>query len=93
MSLLKLREQARWYALSAGMMFIIVNLYVRMKFVFEPGPTPGTLLIFSIFLAILTLAFGLLSIPRWQSWIALAIFCYALYWVFFTRLFAFGHSD
>jgi len=86
-------EKTKWWGLMCGAIFLVVSSYMRWKFVFEPGPTAGVLLIFSMFLAVLTLAFGLLSTPKWQSWIALAVFCYALYWVFFTRLFAYGHPD
>jgi hypothetical protein len=40
----------------------------------------------AIILAVLTLLFGLLSLPRWQAWIALAVSGYAFYLLFFTRL-------
>jgi hypothetical protein len=93
MNLKQFGEKTKWWGLMCGAIFLAVSSYMRWKFVFEPGPTAGVLLIFSMSLAVLTLASGLLSIPRWQPWIALAVFCYALYRVFFARLFAYGHPD
>jgi hypothetical protein len=38
-------------------------------------------------LAILTVIFGLVTLPGWQSWIALGIFAYAIYWLFFIPIY------
>jgi hypothetical protein len=83
-----LKEQAKWYVLASGALFLLVSTYLRVKFVFESGNLAGALLLVSMILAVLTFVFGLLSLPRWQSWVAFAISGYALYWLFFTRLYA-----
>lgn len=88
MRFIALKERAKWYALVSGGLFLTVSTYLRVKFVFESGNFAGALLLTSMILAALTFLFGLLSVPRWQAWIAFAIFSYALYWLFFTRLYA-----
>lgn len=87
MVFLKLKKQSKWCALVSTALFLIVNTYLRMKFQFESGEFAGYLVLASIVLAVLTFLFGLLSFPRWQAWIAFAVFAYALYWLFFTRLY------
>lgn len=82
---MRIREQARWYAFLSGILFLTVSTYLRVKFIFESANIAGSLLLVSMILAALTLFFGLLSLPRWQAWIALAISGYALYWLFFSR--------
>ena len=66
---------------------LAVSTYLRVKFVFESGNVAGALVLVSITLVALTLLFGLLSLPRWQGWIALAVVAYGLYWLFFTRFY------
>ena len=84
---IRIRDQAKWYALVSGTLFLTVSTYLRVKFIFESANIAGALLMASMILAALTLLFGLLALPRWQAWIALAISAYALYWLFFTRLY------
>jgi hypothetical protein len=71
---------------TAGL-FLMITTYLRVKFVFDSGEVAGALLMISIFLAILTLLFGLLSLPRWQAWTALVVSGYAFYLLVFTRLY------
>lgn len=81
------RDGAKWYGLATGVLFLIITTYMRVKFVFDSGNFAGALLLAAIMLAILTLLFGLLSLPRWQAWIALAVSSYAIYILCFTRLY------
>ena len=90
MAFLKAKEQAKWYTLIGGTLFVTVSSYLRVKFVFESGQFAGALLLASMTFAALTLLFGLLSFPRWQAWLGFAIVAYAVYWLFFTRLYALG---
>jgi cell division protein FtsW (lipid II flippase) len=82
-----IRDRFKWYGLATGALFLIISTYMRVKFVFDSGNFAGALLMAAIILAILTLLFGLSSLPRWQSWIALAISSYAFYLLCFTRLY------
>jgi hypothetical protein len=82
-----IKDGAKWYGLVTGALFLIITTYMRVKFVFDSGNFAGALLMTSIVLAILTLLFGLLSLPRWQAWTALIVSGYAFYLLFFTRLY------
>ena len=82
-----IRDGAKWYGLGTGALFLIISTYMRLKFVFDSGTFAGALLMALIILAVLTLLFGLLSLPRWQAWIALAVSGYAVYLLCFTRLY------
>jgi hypothetical protein len=86
-SLKTLKDGAKWYGLATGVLFLILSTYMRVKFVFDSGDFAGALLMVLIGLAVLTLLFGVLSLPRWQSWIALAVSGYAFYLLLFTRLY------
>jgi hypothetical protein len=67
------KGRAKWYGLATSALFLIITTYMRVKFVFDSGNFAGSLLMTSIVLAILTLLFGLLSLPRWQDWTALIV--------------------
>jgi len=82
-----IKDGAKWYGLATGTLFLIISTYMRVKFVFDSGNFAGALLMAAIILAVLTLLFGLLSLPRWQAWIALAVSGYAFYLLVFTRLY------
>lgn len=84
---LRIKDRAKWYGLATGTLFLIVTTYLRVKFVFDSANLAGPLLMAAIILAVLTLLFGLLSFPRWQAWIALAVSAYAFYLLLFTRLY------
>jgi hypothetical protein len=85
MNYAQIREQAKWYVLLSGLLFLAVSTYLRVKFGFESGNVAGALLLASMILAGITLLLGLFSLPRWQAWLSLAICAYALYWLLFTR--------
>jgi len=82
-----IKDRAKWYGLATGALFLIITTYMRVKFVFDSGNFAGSLLMACIVLAILTLLFGLLSLPRWQSWTALIVSGYAFYLLCFTTLY------
>ena len=83
-----LREKARWLSQITGVIFLLIHAYIRGKFIFESGNAAGMLLLISMVAALLTLVFGILSLPRWQGFVALGITAYAFYWFFFCRLYA-----
>ena len=45
---------------------------------------------FAIITTLLTLIFGVASLPRWQSFVSLTIFIVVAYYIPFERLFAIG---
>lgn len=82
-----IKERAKSYALATAALFLIITTYMRVKFVFDSANLAAGLLLASVVLAILTLLFGLLSLPRWQAWTALVVASYAFYLLGFTRLY------
>ena len=88
MSFTTLREKSKWWCLVSGTVFIAISSYMRMKFIFDSGNNAGALLLLALFAASFTLALGLLSLPRWQSFVALAICGYAMYWFFSVPIYA-----
>ena len=81
----RFKEKARWLGLVSGGIFLTINIYLRVKFVFESGNFAGTLVLIAYLAAVSTLAFGIVSFPHWQSFISLVVFAYALYWALFMR--------
>ena len=77
------KEKAKWCSLASGALFLIISVYMQRKFIFESGNTAGRLLLIAMIAALVTLVLGILSLPRWQSFIALGIAGYAIYWLAF----------
>jgi hypothetical protein len=82
------RAKARWLSQISGVIFLVIHAYMRSKFVFESGNTAGKLLLISMIAALLTFVFGVMSLPRWQGFVALAISAYAVYWFAVGPLYA-----
>ncbi len=74
------RDKIKWYGVVSGGVFIAISTYLNVKWEFESGKVAGRLALIAILAATATLILGLLSLPRWQSFFALAVFVYALYW-------------
>jgi len=87
MSYQQFKEKARWLGLVSSGIFLIINIYLRVKFVFDSGEFAGRLVLIAFLAALTTLALGIVSCPRWQSFISLGVFAYALYWALFMRLY------
>jgi hypothetical protein len=85
---MNLRAKARWLSQISGVIFLIIHAHMRGKFIFESGNTAGKLLLISMIAALLTLVFGIMSLPRWQGFVALAISAYAAYWFAVGPLYA-----
>lgn len=76
-----LKDRVKWYGVISGWAFLAVSTYVSVRHVFWDGATARALQLLAAAAAALTLIFGLLSLPRWQSFFALAVVGYALYWL------------
>lgn len=78
-----LKDKTKWYGVVSAGVFIVTSIYLNVKWEFESAQVAGWLALITILAAIATLILGLLSLPRWQSFFALGVFVYALYW--FTK--------
>lgn len=88
MSLKSFKNRYRWLGLITAFVFLAVHAYMRWKFIFESGNTGGMLLAIAMIAALLTFILGMLSLPRWQGFVALAISIYAGYWLGFCPTYA-----
>ncbi|HRH41500.1 MAG TPA: hypothetical protein PKY82_07625 [Pyrinomonadaceae bacterium] len=82
------KEYSKWFSqISAATSFIII-VFVKSKWIFESGTAAGKLVLTATIAAILALIFGAVSLPRWQGFVALTVFCYVAYSILFTSLYA-----
>ena len=77
---MKLNQRAKWYGVISAWVFLAASTYLHVIYIFDDTTLPGLLVMVALVSAFFTLIFGLLSLPRWQSFFSLAIFGYALYW-------------
>jgi hypothetical protein len=87
MSLQNFREHSKWLSQISAAVSLIIVVFIRSKFIFESGNTAGTLLLIATITSLLTLIFGVASLPRWQGFIALAIFALVAYFILFEPLY------
>jgi hypothetical protein len=88
MTLAQLRDRSRWWCLVFGLLFLVINIEMRVIVVFASGNDGGMLLLISLGAVILSLILGILALPRWQGFVALGIFAYAVYWLTFYDAYA-----
>lgn len=82
-----LKEYSKWLSQISAAVSLIILVYVKSKFVFDSGNTAGMLVLILMVAAVFTFIFGMLSLPRWQGFVALAIFSYVAYSILFTRIY------
>jgi hypothetical protein len=83
MTLQGFRERAKWFGLVSGLFFLCISFYLSLDPHYNSYARETMAFLWSaIVLALLTLIFGLFSIPRWQSLVSLAVFGYSVYWFF-----------
>ena len=81
------REHAGWLSQITAAISLIIVVYVRSKFIFESG-NDASLLFIAMVAAVLTLILGIAALPRWQAFVALAIFCFVAYCFLFVSMYA-----
>jgi hypothetical protein len=83
-----IKEHSKWISRVSAAASLIIIVFVQSKFIFVSGNFAGKLVLISLIAAVFTLVFGLIALPRWQGFLALAIFSYVAYCILFTRLYA-----
>jgi hypothetical protein len=81
MNIERVRQKAKWVGLATGLAFLGISTYMRVTYVFESGNTGGLLLLLALTAALITLVLGVISLPRWQGFVSLAICVYAIHWI------------
>lgn len=79
-----LKDRVKWYGVISAWLFLAISTFVSVKHVFWDGRVVRFLEFSALVAALLTLIFGLISLPRWPSFFALAVVAYALYWLSHT---------
>jgi hypothetical protein len=88
MSWNNLRKYSKWLSQISAAVSLIVVVYVNSKHTFDFDYEGGRLVLISLIAAVLTFIFGVLSLPRWQGFLALIIFIFVAYCLLFTPLYA-----
>jgi hypothetical protein len=83
-----IKEHSKWLSQVSAATSLIVIVFMQSKFIFVSGNFAGNLLLISLIAAVFTFIFGLIALPRWQGFLALAIFSYVAYCILFTPLYA-----
>jgi hypothetical protein len=65
---------------------LVIIVIVKAKWFFENGLVANRLLFISMIVATLGFIIGILSFPRWQSFLALTVFCFVWFYIFFLPL-------
>jgi hypothetical protein len=81
------KRHSKWLSQVSAATSLITIVFVQSKFIFESGNTAGKLVFISMITAVFSLVFGVASLPRWQGFVALAIFSYVAYCILFTSLY------
>jgi hypothetical protein len=81
MDLKQIKEKAKWWGLIFSVIFLGISSYMRWKYVFESANTGGMFWLASLIIILMTLVCGVLALPRWQSFVALAVVIYSVYWL------------
>ncbi len=81
------KEYSNLLSQVSAVMSLIIVVFLRSKGVFNDDFVPGTLLLIAMITAVFTFIFSVISLPRWQSFVALAVFSYVTYFLLFTPLY------
>ena len=83
MSFKTLRYKAQWWNLVIGTIFVVSSVYLDSVGLADPDPLWLWIALLS---PMLTLVFVILTIPKWQSFVGMAVivysvFCFYSHWV------------
>jgi hypothetical protein len=67
------------FGVVSASVFLVLSTYVQVKYFYFGAETGMTLFLLEIAAALSSLLFGLLSLPRWQSFFALTVWVYSFY--------------
>ncbi len=83
-----IKEHSKWLSQLSAATSLILVVFLQSKFIFSSGNFAGKLVLILLIAEIFTFIFGVISLPRWQGFVALAIFSYVAYRILFTPLYA-----
>ena len=78
---------APWLSQLTAVLALVLIAFVRGKYAFVFGNTAGMLLLMATIAAVITLILGIVALPRWQGFVAPAVFCVVAYSLLFVRMY------
>lgn len=82
-----IKQLCPWFSQFTAVAALILIAFVRGKYAFVFGNTAGMLLLAATIAAVLTFILGIISLPRWQGFVALAAFCFVAYCLLFVNMY------
>lgn len=82
-----IKQLCPWLSQFTAVTALILIAFVRGQYAFVFGNTAGLLLLAATVAAVLTLVLGILSLPRWQGFVALAAFSFVAYCLLFVQMY------
>ena len=82
------QELSKWLGQICAVIAVVILVYVKSKFTFQFGNDAGKLLSVAMVASILGFIFGIVTLPRWQGFVTLAILGVFAYFFLFTPLYA-----
>lgn len=73
------KDKVKWYGAISACVFLSLSIYIQVTWVFYDVRVGRLLHHLEFTAALAALVFGLLSLPRWQSFFALAVWVYTFY--------------
>lgn len=81
------KEYSKWLSQISAVISLIIVVFLQSKRVFINDSVPGTLVLIAMIIAVFTFIFSVIALPRWQSFVTLAVFIYVTYSLLFTPLY------
>lgn len=78
------KEHKKWLSLICAVISLIIIVVVKSNWLFESGLVANRLIFISMIAATLAFIFGIVSLPRWQGFVAMAIFCFVWFYIFYN---------
>ena len=79
MSLKSLRHKARWWNLVIAVIFMVSSVYLDRVGLADANPLWLWIALLS---PMLTLVFVILTVPKWQSFVGMAVVAYSVFWFY-----------
>ena len=76
------KEYSKWLSQIFAITTLIIIVYAKSKWLFESDIDASRLISFSMITATLTFIFGIISLPHWQGFAALASFFFLWFCIF-----------
>jgi hypothetical protein len=81
MLLTKHRAKAEWGSQIAGVVFLLLCIYMQRTYFFESAVVASNLFMIAMLAVTVSLILGVIVLPRWHGYVSIGLFAYAMYWI------------